>query len=132
MGKKILFFLVFFVPVFSGTAVFAQSSLDTRTESENLAIPFVDLTVRSPQNNQETALSIQLILLLAVITLSPSIVVLMTSFLRLAIVFDFIKRALSLQSAPPNQVVMGIALFLSLFIMWPTLSEIYEKAMLLK
>ena len=128
MSKKFLFLLIFCASVFLGSDGYAQSTLDTRTESENLAIPFVDMTVRSPQNNQETALSIQLILLLAIIALSPSIIVLMTSFLRLAIVFDFIKRALSLQSAPPNQVVMGIALFLSLFIMWPTLSEIYNKA----
>lgn len=130
MGKKILFLLVFCVPVFSGFTVFAQSGLDLRRESSSMSIPFVDMTVRSAQNNQETALSIRLILLLAIITLSPSIIILMTSFLRLAIVFDFIKRALSLQSAPPNQVIMGIALFLSLFIMWPTLSEIYEKAYL--
>ena len=112
MSKKFLFLLIFCASVFLGSDGYAQSALDTRTESENLAIPFVDMTVRSPQNNQETALSIQLILLLAIITLSPSIIVLMTSFLRLAIVFDFIKRALSLQSAPPNQVVMGIALLI--------------------
>lgn len=128
MSKKLFFLLFFCVPIFSGSSVFAQSTLDTRRESSSLSIPFVDLTVRSPQNNDETALSIQLILLLAIITLSPSIIILMTSFLRLAIVFDFIKRALSLQSAPPNQVVMGIALFLSLFIMWPTLSEIHDEA----
>jgi len=91
-------------------------------------IPFVDLTVRAPEDNREVALSIQLLLLLAVITLAPSIILLMTSFLRIAIVFDFIKRALSLQQVPPNQVLMGIALFLTLFIMWPTFQDIYENA----
>ena len=63
------------------------------------------------EDNREVALSIQLLLILAVITLAPSIILLMTSFLRIAIVFDFIKRALSLQQVPPNQVLMGIALF---------------------
>lgn len=130
MGKKIFFLLIFCVSVFSGLAAFAQSGLDQRRESTSMSIPFIDMTVRSAQNQQETALSIRLILLLAIITLSPSILILMTSFLRLAIVFDFIKRALSLQAAPPNQVVMGIALFLSLFIMWPTLSQIYNNAYL--
>ena len=97
-------------------------------EQRSIQIPFVDLSVREPQTNQEVALSIQLILLMAIITLSPSIILLTTSFLRIAIVFDFIKRALSLQQVPPNQVLMGIALFLSLFIMWPTLSEIHDTA----
>ncbi|MQY76896.1 MAG: flagellar type III secretion system pore protein FliP, partial [Spirochaeta sp.] len=59
----------------------------------------------------------------------PSIIILMTSFLRIAIVFDFIKRALSLQQVPPNQILMGIALFLTLFIMWPTMETIYNDSL---
>lgn len=93
-----------------------------------LRIPFVNLEIREPENNAEVALSLQLILLLAVLTLAPSIIILMTSFLRIAIVFDFIKRALSLQQVPPNQVLMGIALFLTVFIMWPTVTTVYENA----
>ena len=91
-------------------------------------IPFVNLEVRQPTSNKETALSIQLILLLAVLTLAPSIVLLTTSFLRIAIVLDFIRRALSLQTVPPTQVLMGIALFLTLFIMWPTFNTMYNDA----
>ena len=93
-----------------------------------LQIPFVDLQVRSPESGEEVALSLQLLLLLGVLSLAPSIVILMTSFLRIAIVLDFVKRALSLQQVPPNQVLMGIALFLTLFIMWPTVTQIYENA----
>lgn len=95
---------------------------------DGLEIPFIDLSVRQPENNGEVALSIQLILLLAVLTLAPSIVLLTTSFLRIAVVFDFIRRSLSLQQVPPTQVMMGVALFLTLFIMWPTISDIYENA----
>lgn len=91
-------------------------------------IPFVDITVREPEDGREVALSIQILLLLAVIALAPSIILLMTSFLRIAIVFDFIKRALSLQQVPPNQVLMGIALFLTIFIMWPTFNDIYQSS----
>lgn len=104
----------------------AQEAVQTRDEGVN--IPFIDITVQDPESNQEVALSIQLLLLLAVLTLSPSIIILMTSFLRIAIVFDFIRRALSLQQVPPNNVMMGIALFLSLFIMWPTLNTVYESS----
>ena len=92
------------------------------------AIPFIDLTVRNPANGQEVAFSLQLLLLLTVLSLAPSIIILMTSFLRISIVLDFIKRALSLQQVPPNQVLMGIALFMTVFIMWPTFSTIYTNA----
>lgn len=95
---------------------------------EALQIPFIDLTIRQPESNAEVALSLQLLILLAALSLAPSFIIIMTSFLRIAIVFDFIKRALSLQQVPPNQVLMGIALFMTLFIMWPTISDIYENA----
>jgi flagellar biosynthetic protein FliP len=52
----------------------------------------------------------------------------MTSFLRISIVLDFVKRALSLQQVPPNQVLMGISLFLTIFIMWPTFQTIYDNS----
>ena len=92
------------------------------------AIPFIDLTVRNPATGQEVAFSLQLLLLLTVLSLAPSIIILMTSFLRISIVLDFIKRALSLQQVPPNQVILGISLFMTVFIMWPTFSVIYENS----
>jgi flagellar biosynthetic protein FliP len=94
-----------------------------------LPFPFVDVNVRQARNNQEVVLSVQMLLLLTVIALAPSILILMTCFLRIAIVFDFIKRALSLQQAPPNQVLMGLALFLTLFVMWPTFDQIYRQSL---
>lgn len=95
---------------------------------QGLQIPFVDIQVRPPDGSGEVALSLQLLLVLAVLSLAPSIIILMTAFLRIAIVLDFVKRALSLQQVPPNQVLMGVALFMTIFIMWPTLSTIYENA----
>ena len=74
------------------------------------------------------AFSLQLLLLLTVLSLAPSIIILMTSFLRVSIVMDFIKRALSLQQVPPNQVIMGISLFLTVLIMWPTFNTIYVNS----
>ncbi len=91
-------------------------------------IPFINFNIREPQTNQEVAFSVQMLLLLTVLSLAPSILLLTTSFLRISIVLDFVKRALSLQQVPPTQVLNGIALFLSLFIMWPTFTEIYEKS----
>ncbi len=107
----------------------AQERVITETgEQTGLNVPFVDLTVRSPEDNQEAAFSIQLLLILTIITLAPSIIILTTCFLRIAVVLDFIKRALSLQQVPPNQVLMGIALFLTTFIMWPTIDQIYQNS----
>jgi flagellar biosynthesis protein FliP len=92
------------------------------------AVPFIDLSVRDPRNGNEVAFSLQLLLLLTVLSLAPSIFILMTSFLRISIVLDFVKRALSLQQVPRNQVLLGISLFLTLFIMWPTFDTMYQKS----
>jgi len=106
----------------------AQSTTALPTPPPPPVIPFIDLTVRNPDSGQEVAFSLQLLLLLTVLSLAPSIIILMTSFLRISIVLDFIKRALSLQQVPPNQVIMGISLFLTVFIMWPTFTAIYDNA----
>ena len=123
----LLFLITLFLILLPGAGIFAQEvAADPGGNGPN--IPFVDLTVRAPEDNREVALSVQVLLLLAVLTLAPSIILLVTSFLRIAVVFDFIKRALSLQQVPPNQVLMGIALFLTLFIMWPVFTDIYENS----
>ena len=95
---------------------------------EEILLPFVNLNTADAEAGSEVAFSVQLLLILGVLSLAPSIILLMTSFLRIAIVFDFVKRALSLQTVPPTQVLMGVALFLTIFIMWPTFTSIYENA----
>jgi len=94
----------------------------------NIDIPLIDLSIKSPESNQEVAFSIQLMLLLTILSLAPSILILVTCFLRFSIVLDFIKRALSLQQVPPTAVLNGIAFFMTLFIMWPTFTSIYDNA----
>lgn len=105
-----------------------QGTMSVPQAPQGPVVPFIDLTVRNPQSGREVAFSVQLLLLLTVLTLAPSILILMTSFLRVSIVLDFIKRALSLQQVPPNQVILGISLFLTIFIMWPTLDTINTNA----
>ena len=113
-------------PPFPGMST--QGTMNIPAPPANTGVPFVDLTIRNPQTGQEVAFSLQLLLLLTLLSLAPSIIILMTSFLRIAIVLDFIKRALSLQQVPPNQVLMGIALFMTFFIMWPTFTTIYDNS----
>lgn len=105
-----------------------QGTVQLPTPPANPVVPFVNVSVRNPTTGKEVAFSLQILLLLTVLSLAPSLLILMTSFLRISIVLDFVKRALSLQSSPPNQVVLGISLFLTIFIMWPTFDEMYTKS----
>jgi flagellar biosynthetic protein FliP len=121
-------------PTIPTTPSFPQLSTEgttaplNETDTAIANIPFINLSVTQPQTGQEVAFSVQLLLLLTVLSLAPSILILMTSFLRVSIVLDFVKRALSLQQVPPNTVLMGISLFITLFIMWPTFTTIYENS----
>ena len=93
-----------------------------------LDFPSITFSATAPQTGSQVAFSVQLLLLLTLLTLAPSIFILMTCFLRFSIVLDFIKRALSLQQVPPTAVLNGIALFMTLFCMWPTFHQIYDDA----
>ncbi|MBP5448645.1 MAG: flagellar type III secretion system pore protein FliP [Spirochaetales bacterium] len=122
LSKKIilavgLLTLIMAVPLFAQAAGGMQ-----------IPIPSVNVQVGEAQTPNQVALSLQLLFLLSILTLAPSIMVLMTSFLRIAIVFDFVKKALSLQQMPPNQVMFGLALFMTFFIMQPTFDRINKEA----
>lgn len=78
---------------------------------------------------QEPSQSVLLIVGLAVLSLAPSLVLMLSSFTRMIIVFSLTRNALGLQGVPPNQVLIGLALFLTLFVMAPTLDEVNEAAL---
>ncbi len=75
---------------------------------------------------ESTARIIQIIALVTVLSLAPSILIMMTSFIRFMVVFSFLRSALGTQQTPPNQVLMGLALFLTLFVMMPTFQQAYD------
>ena len=135
--KRFFIVLVFFSLFF--TKGFAQSFPQGSTQgtmemgntvrpSESPVVPNISVEITSPQTGNEVAFSVRLLLLLTILTLAPSILILVTCFLRFSIVLDFIKRALSLQQVPPTAVLNGIAFFMTLFIMWPTFTKIYDDA----
>ena len=100
---------------------------DTVTDLEN-DVPFsLGLTVDTSNDEGSLAGTLQMLLVLTVISLAPSIVIMMTSFTRIIIVFHFLRTALGMQSSPPNNVLIGLALFLTLFIMTPTLNRINKE-----
>lgn len=75
------------------------------------------------------ATSVKLLLLLTVLSLAPSILILMTSFTRIIIVLSFVRTSLATQQMPPNQVLIGLALFLTFFIMAPTFGNVYDQSL---
>ena len=79
-------------------------------------------------NGSDLASVLQIMLVLTVIALAPSILIMLTSFTRLIIVMHFTRNALNTQSAPPNQVLIGLSLFLTFFIMAPTFTKVYNDA----
>ena len=72
---------------------------------------------------------IQLIALITVLSLAPSILVMMTSFTRIVVVLSFLRTAMALQQTPPNSVVVSLALFLTAFVMMPTMEAVYDEAL---
>lgn len=88
---------------------------------------FVDMF--SSSDPSSIATSVKLLLLLTVLSLAPSILILMTSFTRIIIVLSFVRTSLATQQMPPNQVLVGLALFLTFFIMAPIFGEVYDEAL---
>lgn len=93
------------------------------------AIPGV-LVEPTENGGQQWSLSLQTLLFLTSLTFLPAVVLMMTCFVRLIIVFGLLRTAMGTQSAPPNQVLLGLALFLTFFIMSPVFNEIYDIAWL--
>jgi flagellar biosynthetic protein FliP len=91
-------------------------------------IPKIGVNVEPAKNPQDVAASIQILLLLTVLSIAPSILIMMTSFTRIIIILSFLRNALGTQQMPPNQVLIGLALFLTLFIMAPVGTQINEQA----
>ena len=96
--------------------------------AQQVPIPRVDFNITQAKNPQQVALSLQILLLLTILSLAPAIILMLTSFTKIIIVFDFMKRALSLQNMPPNQVMVSLALFVTFFIMAPVGDRIYTEA----
>ncbi len=92
-------------------------------------LPGVQVSVGTGDSPQSVASTLKIVLLLTVLSLAPAILILMTCFTRVIVVLSFVRNALSLQQSPPNQVLIGLALFITLFVMQPTLSAANSQAL---
>lgn len=103
----------------TGTLPYNEPATDDRTSADNLLDQF---------GINESSTTIDLIILITILSLAPSILVMMTCFTRIIISFSLLRNAMGVQQTPPNQVMIGLALFLTLFIMNPVISEMNEVA----
>lgn len=81
-----------------------------------------------PEGGEATARIVQLVALVTVLSLAPSILIMMTSFIRIIVVLSFLRTAMGTQQTPPNQVLVSLALFLTAFIMMPVFEDAYDNA----
>jgi len=122
-SKKLIYILVF---VFAMTFGFQISTVEASPIPD---IPGINLNIGSSTGAGGASSTITLILILTILSLAPAILILMTSFTRIIIVLGFVRNSLGTQSMPPNQVLIGLALFLTFFIMAPTLGEVNQVAL---
>jgi flagellar biosynthesis protein FliP len=93
-----------------------------------VTLPTVSLGYKSVDQPQELVTNIKILLGLTVLTLAPAIMIMMTSFTRVVIVLSFVRQALGTQNLPPNQLLIGLALFITLFIMTPFFNQVNQDA----
>ncbi|MGI6783814.1 MAG: flagellar type III secretion system pore protein FliP [Aminivibrio sp.] len=94
-----------------------------------IPIPALQFGVRMAESPSDVAVTLQILALLTVLSLAPAIILMVTCFTRILVVLGFVQRAIGLQQTPPNQVIVGLSLFLTLFIMGPTWGKIYDDAL---
>lgn len=116
-----IFFLFFFLFI-TGANLYAQ-------QNPAIPIPKIDFNVGTSTNPEEVSSTLQLLLLLTILSLAPSILIMTTSFLRIIIVLHFLRQALGTMQMPPNQLLAGIAMFVTFFIMSPTINKVNNEAL---
>ncbi len=97
--------------------------------AQNLPVPGLTVGLNQAKGQGDVSSSLQILALLTVLSLAPAILILTTSFSRIVIIFSFLRSALGTPSIPPNQVVIGLSLFLTFFVMGPTYKQINDNAL---
>lgn len=126
MKLAVLFLVAFIITAYNTSDVMATDIIPETTadSSDNFTIGI------TAGNGSDLASVLQILLVLTVIALAPSILIMLTSFTRIIIVMHFTRTALGTQTSPPNQVLIGLSLFLTFFIMAPVFTQVYNDAIL--
>ena len=116
--------IVYAKPVSSGSHVDEIEGSSTGGVSDPEDPDNFEFNISSNAGSSSLSASLQMLLVLTVLSIAPSILIMMTSFTRIIVVLHFVRSALGTQQTPPNQVMTGLALFLTLFIMAPVISDV--------
>jgi flagellar biosynthetic protein FliP len=115
MKKHFIFIFIIFIIIFS-TSAYSQT------------VPKLTLNVSPSNSPKDVAVALQILILMTILSLAPSILILMTSFTRISIVLSFVRKAVGTQSTPSNQIVIALSLFLTFFVMAPIFKNINDNA----
>jgi flagellar biosynthetic protein FliP len=126
MKNKNLYIIFILLVLFAATS-FAQQT--QQTQSLSFPLPKLDVQIGSSDNPQDVSVTLQILLLMTILALAPSIMIMTTAYLRIIIVFHFLKSALGTQQMPPGQLLAGVALFVTFFVMAPTWNKVNEEAL---
>ncbi len=96
--------------------------------AEKVTIPTVNLSLSAPNTPEQLVTSLNVVIVLTLLVLAPSIIMVMTSFIRLVVVFSFLRQALGTQQMPPSQLMVALAMILTFFIMQPVGQKAYDRA----
>jgi flagellar biosynthetic protein FliP len=121
MKRKIFIFFGFFLAIILVTAL--------KSGAADIPFPSIKIGVDQAKTPQDVAMSIQILLVLTILSLAPAILIMMTAFTRIVIVLAFLRQGLGSQQVPPNQVLIGLSLFLTFFIMQPTFERVDKEAL---
>ena len=108
--------------------IFICKGVPRLAEAQGLSLPTFQVGMKEAENPEEVVSTIRILLMLTVLTLAPALLILMTSFTRIIVVLSFLRQALGTQQMPPNQLLVGLALFITFFLMSPAFVEINNKA----
>jgi flagellar biosynthetic protein FliP len=103
-------------------------SIALPVKSAAQALPKISVEVSESENPKDLSVTLQIVLLLTVLTLAPSIVMMVTSFTRIVVVLSFVRQAIGTQQMPPAQLIVGLALVLTIFVMAPVISQVHTDA----
>ena len=112
--------------ILTGLVLFWSPS--AHSQAQTLPIPTLKIGIGEAKDPGETSVLVQILMLLTILSLAPAILVMMTSFTRLIIVFSFLRHALGIQQMPSNQILIGLSMFLTFFIMTPVWQTVQENA----
>ena len=96
--------------------------------SAQVVLPKITVGIDRAASPEDLSVTLQILLFMTILALAPSILVMMTAFTRIILVLHFLRQALGTQQMPPNQIIIGLALFLTFFVMSPTINRIYENS----